>query len=291
MASVGANDHPRQREASREQDAVHKWGPRSWELNWGMCERKRRKLREQAPNIRDSAWDPEKIGQFVLIKKATEMPCNDSHTRVADSVGCTLDSDSLFRFKPAQPANLCFLLRWLLCSYLCSNEKRSSRCWMSFQWVYQGKVLLWTLRNQSELMKNSNRISPHFPHAHKVNILCSLSPSLALIKTRSNNPYFSLKFLVKLPSNITEQVQKTYQEILHSQLFILELRRKERKNSRQSFRFSSRNELLPPRVWPMSSSVCYTQPEKHSSHLIHKTIHPYLSKHPGEVPILNVLKT
>lgn len=121
----GQNDHPRQREASREQDAVHKWGPRSWGLNRGMCERKRSKLREQAPDIRDSAWDPEKIGQFVLIKKATEMSCNDSHTRVADSVGCTLDSDSLFGFKPAQPANLCFLLRWLLCSYLCPNEKKA----------------------------------------------------------------------------------------------------------------------------------------------------------------------
>jgi len=80
-------------------------------------------LREQVPDIRDSSWDPEKTGHFVLIKKSTEMSCNESNTRVEDSVGCTLDSDSLF--KPDQPANLRFLLHRLLCSYLCSKGKKA----------------------------------------------------------------------------------------------------------------------------------------------------------------------
>lgn len=60
-----------------------------------MHERKRSKLREQAPDVKDSSWDAEKIGHFVLIKKSTEMFRVESHTRVADSVGYTLDSDSL----------------------------------------------------------------------------------------------------------------------------------------------------------------------------------------------------
>lgn len=90
-----------------------------------MHERKRSKLGEQAPDIRDSSRDAEEIGHFVLIKEATKMSCSESHARVAESVGCTLDSDSSFHFKPAQPANLCFMLHRLLCSYLCSNEKKA----------------------------------------------------------------------------------------------------------------------------------------------------------------------
>lgn len=97
----------------------------SWVWNWGMPERKRSKPREQASDIGDSSWDLDKTRHFVLIKNGTEMCCNKSHTRAAESVGCTLDSDEFFHFKPAQPANLCFSLHWLLCSYLCSKKKKA----------------------------------------------------------------------------------------------------------------------------------------------------------------------
>lgn len=80
-------------------------------------------------------------------------------------------------------------------------------------------------------MKNNNKISVHFPHAHKVKILCSLLPSLALIKTWSNKTYFSLKFLVNLPCNSNKQVPNTYKEMLRSQVFTLKLRRQERKKA------------------------------------------------------------
>lgn len=184
-----------------------------------MHERKRSKLREQASDIRNSSWDPNKTRHFVLIKKGTEMCCNKSHTRAAESVGCTLDSDSFFHFKPAQSENLCFLLHWLLCSYLSSKREESPECWMVFQWVYWGTVLHWTLRNQSELMKNNNKISVHFPHAHKVNVLCSLLPSLTLERKPKSHRVIRLVSLVQLPCSITEKVWKAYSGILHSPLF------------------------------------------------------------------------
>lgn len=191
----------------------------SWVWNWGMHERKRGKLRERASDIRNSSGDPDKTRHFASIKKGTEMRCNKSHTRVAESVGCTLDSDSFFHFKPAQPANLCFSLHWLPCSYLCSKKEESPECWMDFQWVCRGTVLHWALRNQSELMKNNNKISVHFPHAHKVNVLCSLLPSLTLETKPKSHGVIRLVSLVQLPCSITEKVWKAYYGILHSPLF------------------------------------------------------------------------
>lgn len=93
-------------------------------------------------------------------------------------------------------------------------------------------------------MKNNNKISVHFPHAHKVKILCSLLPSLALIKTWSNKTYYSLKFLVNLPCNSNKQVPKTYKEMLRSQVLTLKLRRQERKKSRPKKSRQKKAELL-----------------------------------------------
>lgn len=53
------------------------------------------------------------------------MCCNKSHTRLEESVGCTLDSDSFFHFKPAQPANLCFSLH-CCCVPICVQKKKKA---------------------------------------------------------------------------------------------------------------------------------------------------------------------
>lgn len=68
-------------------------------------------------------------------------------------------------------------------------------------------------------MKNNNKISVHFPHAHKVNALCSLLPSLALERKPKSHGVITLVSLVQLPCSITKKVWKAYYKIFHSQLF------------------------------------------------------------------------